>query len=277
MKKIKQRKLVVAICLLCGVNGAQAAISDGSILAGGSGQAGELFLNIWDEAATTSYSLDLGTTLENFYANKGATQSWTLGSSFTTWAALTTDTLTFNLAANNSYVGKTSAGDAVLLSSLTGSANTFNVNMTNLVTLGNNLSARAISLNAAANDLGNYAANLGAVTTDTADNAYFGYTFWGTGLGIANYAGSATVRNGATDETLDLVYIHAPGGAVLQSTKATVEHLQGILSLNTSASTLTWTAVPPTTVPVPAAMWLFLGGLLSLLKLQKRNAFSTVA
>ena len=272
MMKIKQcyRWCLVLLCLLFGVNSGQAAISDGSALAGGSSQAGELFLNVWDESATSSYALDLGTTLSTFYANKASTKVWNLDSTFTTWAGAT-DALTFNVAANNSYVGKNSSADGLLLSGLTGSPNTYNVNMTTIATLQNNISARVQGLNVAAGDSTNYAANLSAVTNDTTNAAYFDDSSWGTTLGITGYSGSATVRNGGTDESLDLVYIHSPGGTVKANTPAIVEFLAGNLALNPSAATLTWT---PAAVPIPSAVWLFLTGLLATLRLQKRQAIS---
>ena len=278
MKKIKQcfRWCLVLLCLLFRVNLGQAAISDGSALAGGSSQAGELFLNVWDATAATSYALDLGTTLPTFYASKASTTVWTLDSAFTAWAG-TADTLTFNVAANNSYVGKNSSADGLLLSGLTGTPNTYNVNMTTIAALQNSISARAQALNVAAGDTTNYAANLSAVTTDTSNAAYFDDPFWGTTLGITSYSGSATVRNGGTDETLDLVYIHGPGGTVKANTQAIVEILAGNLVLNTSAATLTWVPAPLTAVPIPGAVWLFLTGLFATLRLQKRQFSSKLA
>ena len=220
-------------------------LSDGSALVGGSNQAGELFLNVWDATASTSYELDLGVTLPDFYAHTKNTQVWVLDQKFKDWSA-TNHTLTFNVAANNSYVGKNSTADGVLLSSLTGVANTYNVNMQGLIKLQNNVSARAQSINVDAGSNTNYAANLSTVTTDKNSAAYFDDAFWGTALGITGYAGSATLRNGGIDETLDLVYIHSPGGTVKGSTKATIEYLNGYLSLDAAGSTLTWTPTPST-------------------------------
>ena len=218
-------------------------LSDGSALVGGSNQAGELFLNIWDAKASTSYELDLGVTLPDFYAHTKNTQVWILDQKFKDWSA-TNHTLTFNLAANNSYVGKNSTADGVLLSSLTGVTNTYNVNMQGLIKLQNNVSARAQSINVDAGSNTDYAANLSTVTTDINSSAYFDDAYWGSALGITGYAGSATVRNGGTNETLNLVYIHSPGGAVTGSTKASVEYLEGNLVLDTTGSMLTWTPTP---------------------------------
>ena len=215
-------------------------LSDGSALVGGSNQAGELFLNIWDAKASTSYELDLGVTLPDFYAHTKNTQVWILDQKFKDWSA-TNHTLTFNIAANNSYVGKNSTADGVLLSSLTGVTNTYNVNMQGLIKLQNNVSARAQSINVDAGSNTDYAANLSTVTTDINSSAYFDDAYWGSALGITGYAGSATVRNGGTNETLNLVYIHSPGGTVKGSTKATIEYLSGYLSLDAAGSTLTWT------------------------------------
>ena len=214
-------------------------LSDGSALVGGSNQAGELFLNVWDAKASTSYELDLGVTLADFCSYSKNTQVWDLDHKFKVWSA-TNHVLTFNVAANNSYVGKNSTADSVLLSSLTGAANAYNVNMLGLIKLQNNVSARAQSINVDTGSNTNYAANLSTVTTNINSAAYFDDAFWGTAMGITGYAGSATVRNGGTNETLNLVYIHSPGGVIKPNTKAAVEYLNGHLSLDPTGSTLIW-------------------------------------
>jgi hypothetical protein len=206
-------------------------------------------------------------------AGQNLNHTWNLDQTFVSWAAKTNDALTFNVAGDNSYVGKTSAFDAVMMSSQTGYTNTTNVNMTSIATLQNNVAARAIAINVAAGDsvTPNYAANLSEVTTTKLDQSYFGYATWGTTMGNVGYVGSASVRNGTTpDQALDLLYIHAPGGPVLQSTKAIVDKLNGYLTLNVSSATMTWHS-NVATVPLPGTVWLFLSGLLAALGFHKRK------
>lgn len=286
MKTIKQRTLAVAVCLACGVTGAQAAISNGAATAGGSNQDGELFLNVWDQLSSTSYALDLGTTINAMYTTQNSSHVWQLDQSFINWAALNpTDTLTFNVAGDNSYVGKNSILDSVVLSSRTGYTNTINVSMTSIATLQANVAARALALNVASGEpfntvdptLNNYAANSSSISVPGDGQPYFNYSTWGTTEGIVGYVGSATVRNGGADQTLDLIDIHSPGGTVLQSTPAKVEKLNGYLTLDVSAATLTWHTNAVTAVPLPGAVWLFLSGLLATLGFQKRKSHTLAA
>lgn len=285
MKTIKRHTLAVAICLACGVTGAHAAISNGASIAGGSLQDGELFLNVWDQLAQTSYAIDLGTTVNSMYANQNSNQVWHLDQRFINWAALTTDTLTFNVAGNNQYVGKNSVLDAVVLSSLTGYTNIYNANMLGLGAIQNNVAARALALNIASGEplnlvdptLNNYAANNNSISVPGDGQPYFDYLYWGKTEGIPNYVGSATVRNGGVDQTLDLIYLHGPGGTTAVSTKAIVEKFNGYLTLDTSAATLTWHTNAVTAVPLPGAIWMFLSGLLATLGFQKRKSHALSA
>jgi len=105
MKLIKQHSLAAALCLACGLNGAQAAINNGAPLVQplGSGTSGEMFLSVFDSGISTSFAIDLGTTVEDFLASAGNSRYWDLGSGFTSFAALSTDPLIFNVAGNNTY------------------------------------------------------------------------------------------------------------------------------------------------------------------------------
>jgi len=285
MKTVKQQvyQSALAMCLAFGINNAQAAISNGAptIQAGGSGVAGELFLNVWDQAAATSYSIDLGVTVGDFLAGAYTSTFWNLDQRFVDWAAATGDPLTFNVAGNNSYVGLNSADYGVLMSRKTGASAPGAITMNSLTNLfTTRIAARATALNIA-----HVAQNSGATATDfTADlsevtttnvSSYFNKA-WGSSMNISGWVGSATVRNGGNpDQTVDFFFIHSPGGgSVGSSTQAVFDKLDGYLSLDVANAKLTWTSnVAP--VPVPGAVWLFLSGMLAVLRVQKRSGISS--
>ncbi|WP_020483016.1 hypothetical protein [Methylomonas sp. MK1] len=285
MKMVKRQgyQWAAAICLVAGMNSAQAAISNGAptIQPGGSGVAGELFLNVWDQAAATSYSIDLGVTVGDFLAGSQVSSYWNLDQRFVNWAAATSDPLTFNVAGNNSYVGLNSADYGVLLSRRTGASAPGSFSMSALATVTTRISARATALNIAevAQNSGatatDYAADLSEVTTTNA-SSYFDKA-WGTSMNISGWVGSATVRNGGNpDQTLNLFFIHSPGGTVASGTPVVFNELDGFLSLDIASAKLTWTSnVAP--VPVPGAVWLFLSGILAVLRVQKRSGVASIA
>ncbi|WKJ92120.1 hypothetical protein QZJ86_08265 [Methylomonas montana] len=283
MKTVKRQgyQWAAAICVVASINTAQAAINNGglAIQALGSGSAGEMFLNVWDQAAATSYSIDLGTTVESFLAGKQASTSWNLDQRFVDWASLTSDPLTFNVAGNNSYVGVNDADFGVLMSRRTGSSAPGGIAMTTLATWGNKVMARANALNinqdAQNGDASNtdFPLNLSEVTTNNI-SSYFNNT-WGASMNIAGWVGSAVVRNGETpDQTVNFFFVHSPGGAVAGGTPAVFDKLGGFLSLDVANAKLNWTSTAAP-VPVPGAVWLFLSGMLAVLRVQKRSGFSS--
>lgn len=286
MKMIKRHTLAVAVCLACGVTGAQAAISNGLMTAQslGSNQDGELYLNVWDQLAQTSYAIDLGTTVTGMVAGQNTNHVWNLDQTFINWAALTTDTLTFNVAGTNTYLPKSDTNYSTMLSTRTGYDNKMKVNMgVNIIQIANNVAARAIALNALNGPNGrdgdqyNYAENLSSVTTPSSGQPYFDYATWGAKEGITSFVGSATVRNGGTDQTVDLAFIHSPGGTIVPSTQAKVDYLNGYLALDVANATLNWHTNAVAAVPLPGAAWMFMSALLTALGFQKRKRRSLAA
>lgn len=287
MKTVKRQgyQWAAAICLVAGITTAQAAIDNGAplIQASGTGNPGEMFLNVWDQAAATSYSIDLGTTVESFLAGSQTATSWSLDQRFIDWAATTTDPLTFNVAGNNSYVGMNSADFGVLMSRTTGTSKPGSITMVNLQNLYTSRirdRANALNITSGLENGGasptDFAADLSEVTTSNL-SSYFGYSFWGKSMGIPGWIGSGVVRNGDTpDTTVDLYFIHSPGGPVQGSTKAVFDNLDGYLSLDVANAKLSWTP-NVAAVPVPGAVWLFLSGMLAVLRVQKRSGIASIA
>jgi len=290
MKLIKQHKLAVAICLACGVNSAQAAINNGgpTVQPLGSGTSGEMFLSVFDSGISTSFAIDLGTTVEDFLSSAEASRSWDLGSSFTSFAALSNDPLIFNVAGNNTYPGLKATNNSVnfgdLVSRRTGQTYVGgNQNVLQLSqSFGVKVSARAININTGTDsNQTDFAAN-NSITTSNTNNQSYWTKEWGSNMGLTGYTASATVRNGEVTPleatagvTLDLAWFHASAGSAATS-KALYDVLNGYLTLDVPASTLTWHS-NVAEVPLPATVWLFLGGLMSILKFKRRSEILTPA
>jgi hypothetical protein len=289
MKTIKRNyKLAAAICLACGVSSAQAAIStggwsgDGNL---GNDQSGELFLNIWDQTASSSYAIDLGISVDTFVAGSASSHVWNLDQRFINWAA-TGNPLIFNVAGNNSYTNDWAASNFGVLATIrTGqSVGNGTITLTDVDTWISKFESKTNALNTVMNaqngnldpDRTDFAANLSEVTINTASSAYFTKE-WGTTQGIANWVGSATVRGSSPDQTLDFLFIHSPGGPTATDTTAAIrDRLNGYITLDASAATLTWHS-NVAAVPLPASVWMFLSGLLATLRFHKRKIFSLTA
>lgn len=217
MTTIKQHKLAVAICLACGISNAQAAINNGAptVQPLGSGTSGEMFLSVFDSGITTSFAIDLGTTVEDFLSTAATSRSWDLGSSFTSFAALSTDSLIFNVAGNNTYPGVTtgSADFGVLISRTTGQTYTGGTLTVGGIGTGfaPKISARAISINTGTDgNQTDFTAN-NSVTTSDKNNQSYWTKQWGSNMGLTGIPASATVRNGETtpvEATKNLSLIH---------------------------------------------------------------------
>lgn len=236
--------LATQILLVSSLNSAQASISNGasSVQAGGDGVSGELFVNIWNQTAQTSYYLDLGTTVDDFLATSTSSKSWNLDQSFIDWAGTTTDALIFNVAGNNTYHSQAEGIYGVLQSRLTGTSAPGNITLNTLGQYGTKIRDRANNLDVASNAYNtNIAENYSLVTTDTKSAAYFNYAFWGKQMGTTGWVGSATVRDGANpDQTLDLFNIHLPCGTPLSTTQAIFDPLDGYLTLDVASAKLKW-------------------------------------
>lgn len=286
MKTIKRNdKLAVAICLACGLNSAQAAINNGGFVGDGNlgnDASGEIFLSVWDQLAGTSYSIDLGTTVDEFIAGSDNSRSWSLDQRFIDWAGATSDPLIFNVAGNNNYSNDWSNTNFGVLATIrTGSSlPNGNISMTSLDGWIGKFEGRANALNISQNnDNGNtdpgftdFAANLSEVSMSNETTTYFSVPGrWGTTEGMANWVGSATVRGSNPDQTVDFLFIHSPGGQnTSDSTPTLRSRLDGYLTLDVTAATLNWHS-NVATVPLPASAWLFLSGLLATLRFHKRK------
>jgi hypothetical protein len=250
-------KLALGIALASGVTGANAATM----------AVNDVFLSVWDATRQTSFTADLGVDLTTFVGLAGATKAYNLGAAFTTWAALGAgDTFTYNVAGVNQVPAAGSTVDGAMLSGELANLPYQNGAVANYGNLGNvqkviNLQVTNINTD-----------GLGAV--DSTKQSYFNNPFWGLSEGIsptANY--STTVGGTGSVNQLFLQYFATNGAAIPTNAKLTnLQNLSGSFSLNLANSTLNWTTTAVTAVPVPAAVWLFLGGLMSVLGFQKRKS-----
>jgi hypothetical protein len=307
LKKRHLKSLSAGLLLAAASTGAHAAIIlGGQPFAGGISQPGELFLNVWDEVAATSYNLDLGVSVADMWANPNSSRSWDLGS---LWAGFNNgvDQLKFNVAGSSSYQGPGVTGgagnvnDGVMLSHAPGfQLNTANISVNALQGLNDRVEAYADSINqAACGGTGtacnvDYAANISDVV-NAASAAYFNngqtwsetaVTGWTTDVGIRNpdFPGTTTPN---PDGVLQLFFIHPPATIPSRGGIVTVDAVGGggaldpldkkpgdtnmVFRLDAANHTLTWSPLAVTAVPVPAPLWLLLSALTGMGIISRRD------
>lgn len=275
MKTIKPdgyQKLVFGVLLACGAAGAQAdqTLSTNGLPVGGSN---DIFLTVWDQPAATSYSVDLGVSMPTFEAEVASGNiTWNLDSVFQSFAA-TGDNLIWNIAGVNA-VTKTTTADSVLQSYGYGE---ISQSFTSLTVAYATMAGMQALVGGEINNLYAYGSQ---VVTNTNDPAYFASAGWGVSQGVGSSIDSTTTSGTTTFNALfpqsvnklGVIFLNAPGGTVKSTTTVVDTIPVGYFSLNTSNDTLVWSATAPASaVPVPGAIWLFLGGVMSMLGLQKRK------
>lgn len=286
-------RLLPAVLLSAAAGGAHAAIANGGPhivpTDGNSASSGELFLSVWDQTSSFSYSLDLGVTVEDFLVSQSTPRTWALDQRFADFAAAG-NPLKFNIAAANTYGGVSSANYGIVTSVLNiptqiDKINSFQGKAANQ--LGqmssavqqrvNRLNLSSSAQNGAA--VTDFALNLSELTDGTADthNAYFA-TEWGNGLGGKQTAANTTATVGSLtdpDETLALFFLHLQGAGV---NKTQVDQLGGgtfTFALDVANKQLVWSSsVAP--VPIPAGVWLLSSALAALGFLRRPEQASSV-
>ena len=255
------KKLSLGVMLACSMSAATAT----TLL-----PANDLFLNAYESYQGTSYNIDLGVSQTTFLSEAGG--SFTLptsDSAFFSWlnnALSNGGTITYNIASENQINPKNTTQDGLLSSyepdnfaPLSAAQNLFQMTQ-----LEGTFINRVDSIN---QDVG-----LGLVPSSTFDQDLSGFNAitWGPGSGSVSVNTSTTLGNGGMNE-LVMQYEHTTGiASPKNSTPMTLEQLSGYFSINAATNAVTWTV--PAAVPVPGAAWLFSGGLLALLNLQKRKA-----
>ncbi|MGD0958425.1 MAG: hypothetical protein ABSB19_01320 [Methylomonas sp.] len=246
----------------------------------------DVFMSVYDDTTKVSYTADLGT-LNNFYAEavSGQNFSISLGNGFQSWAssALTNgDTLEWNVAGVNTNGTNNSRANAVMFSSfLGGTFFTGTANMgqfLNLITLADDrindinigYTQSGDSVFSQPNTVGNY--NSSEITNPwgETESGGAGTKAW-TEFSNATGTGGVNPIFGYTYNELALQYFTPPAtGPLLGGTPVVASILPGYLTLDVANSSLDF-VTNSTAVPVPASLWLFLGGLFGVLKSQKRK------
>jgi hypothetical protein len=261
------------LALVFGVSVAQADLT-GLPVTPVSTQNSNLFLAVWDPTAQFSYSADLGVNLLTFISEAATTNlSWNLDSAFASFHAAG-NPLQFNIAAANQISPKATTDDALLLSHETGS--TWGIQQLteiNLVKNQNNVVGYENYLRDYYSIYGSQIVNGNPPAGTPVDPAYFNFNngqFWGVGQAVPNWIASTTVGGGGLDQ-LSVISYQTNGAALPKNGDPTiVTQFSGYFSLDTTNNTLTWTS-NATAVPVPGAVWLFLGGLMSLMGMMRRK------
>jgi hypothetical protein len=267
MKKAgRYSKLVLGGILALAVSNAQADITPQMWTS--SSTLSDLGLNVWDQSAGTSYGVDLNLDLTSFRAQAATTNmTWDLDSIFTSFAS-TGDALTFNIAGANYGTGTTDPNDALMFSYETGKSGT-NYFPSTLKTSQVNANQNIVQ-----SEYGvTLALSGGGEMVNSTNPGYFNYA-GGWGIGQGGTQNRSTVYGGSGANSLSVVFYNSPGGTVVTSTPFTTTKPTGYFSLSQTGGSyyLNWTSSAVSAVPVPGAVWLFLGGMMTLLGFQKRKA-----
>jgi len=261
-------KLALGVLLASGVNMAQADLTPVALT---NGNTTDLVFTAWDPIAQDSYAVDLNLDIQSFWSAAGSTNyTWDLDSQFSSFAAAG-NPITFNLAAENWVTPPAGiTNDSLLETFQTGSTK-------------QTIKPEYIYMFENQNIVQGYfqtVANAGGQEVFTsAQSGYFVDQSgdWGTGQGSPSTNHSTIFGGGGVDE-LTAVYYHTTGASPgTGSTAVSLTDSTGYFSISQSGSNyyLNWTS-NVSAVPVPGAVWLFLGGLMSMLGLQKRKSSSAV-
>ncbi len=238
---------------------------------------GELFLTVWDSVSQTSYTRDLGLTVNTFLENDstpaqlaavnapGYSQTFTADSTFSAWLSSVSANLAglvWNVGAMdgsgaNRYLSTSSSIPTLTNSAVTVLNDSADVYLTNVNTLGSHPGTTAVNGSntaSAANDgqayadAGSWGANWG--------NKAVGWTS-GALIGASNFFWSIAANGSGSLTTAFLTQFGNENG-------------MSTWNLATDG-TLTYNTASPAAVPVPAAVWLLGSGLFGLVGIARRR------
>lgn len=249
----------------------------------------ELVLNVWNQTASQSYALDLGVFQYEIYADPTAARSWTLNdanfSSFLAGVA-TGNNVTYNVVSGSSSLSSstsaiasgplagqqaksTSIANYGLLTTLN-SANTlvdFSTQLTTRTSINtaiSGVSGMIVNVNGGSGESAGLVANEASMFAATSGSLGYAGTEFGTN--IKNSLGNLN-NSAALGEALSFVNAYTTTG-----TNNLYRQFSNVWKLNVANGVGTLSYGPAVAqVPVPAAAWMFLSGIMGLLASTRRK------
>ena len=249
-------KMLAASVALAATGSANAAIVLTDVYNG----PGELFMAAWDRAGQQSYSLDLGIRVDEFLANPSQVLSYDLtgDSNFAPFIG-NTDVVFTVTGGDYSFWDVNTYGWLSTVVSSYEQTYLAAANQPTIFQVTGKIRTMALNSNAAAGDMVDPDLNLSSYTVP-GDIGYFGDPTWSVNLG-----GTSVVAAGAVDTPISFYFAGID----------TTDYWTGVLTEMPNAWTLSssgqLTYAPVSTVPVPAAVWLFGSGLLGLVSVARRR------
>lgn len=224
---------------------------------------GDLFLSAWDAAALTGYTANLNIPMQSF--NSAASLTFAPDANMVTFlGSVTPANVVWNVVAMDQTGSYTVAGDFNYYTTFAGTP-------TNTQTPQN-----AALLNGKAENTYVAGANqlIGSGNSDVhTSTGPTDYGYANSGAGGDKFGGKfpASFSNAGTlNQSLNFYKISSTNGSSL--TKATVTQFAGGTWTLSSNGTLNYAATSASPVPVPAAAWLFVSGLLGLVGVSRRKS-----
>ncbi|BBA32318.1 hypothetical protein sS8_0350 [Methylocaldum marinum] len=256
------KTLVAGIALALSAGVANAAIDDGNPgnqLNDAGDIHGELFLNVWNQAAGETFTFDTGWSYDAFVANP---TSFTANfGSDANWAnfAATGNPLVFSLGAMNSVgLGTTGARNYYVLSVDTLNPN-FGSDATSTAVRGY-MGLRIQDINQADLDV-----NLNNSTFSVSGEPGDYPNYWGSNVGSTHGSIDTDTEVG---QWLAMYEVWTTGA---RATTKLNNRLLGYAFLDKDEGTLSFASQPPSTVPVPPAFWLMGSAMTALVGFSRRR------